>query len=166
MGLSIGKPDFQDKQTMSCYCDFMQKHFLYGIFIIADYPKKYNIMALERVSEKRAEERTRIAGDNMRNALEKVTRDYPLVKVARWKHFMNQRYEDNLKVLEKVYQTDLSFQKRCNEFVNEFLHNPANLAKWKESNQPPISKAKDYLLDELALLIAAPFSFSLPVCEI
>lgn len=166
MGLSVGKPDFEDRETMISYSQFMQDHFLYSVFIVADYPKKYNIMALENVSEKNAEERARIAGDNMRNALEKITRDYPLVKVARWRHFMNQRYEDNLKSLERAYQLDLSFQQSTNEIVREFLSNPANLAKWKESNDPPIFKAKDYVLDEIALLVSAPFLFPLPACEI
>lgn len=166
MGLSVGKPDFENKENMASYCQFMQKHFLYGVFIIADYPKKYNIMALEGVSEKRAEERASIAGDSMRNSLEKITRDYTFVKVARWQNFMNQKYKDNLRVLESAYQSDLTFQQSSNKIVREFLNSPTNLTKWKESNQPPVSKAKDYLLDELALLISAPFSFPLPVCEI
>lgn len=166
MGLSVGKADFEDHEAMISYCDFMQKNFAYGVFIIADYPKKHNIMALEEVSERRAEERTRIAGDNMRNALEKITRDYPFVKVARWQHFMDERYRYNLKVLEQGYSSDLTFSQSCDNIVSEFLNTPSNLAKWKEKNQPPISVAKNYLLDELALLVSAPFSFPLPVCEI
>jgi hypothetical protein len=40
---------------------------------------------------------------------------------------------------------------------------PANRAKWKSN--PPIEIAKEFCLDELALLVSAPFSFLLPVCE-
>ena len=103
MGLSVGKQGFENHDAMVSYCDFMQNNFLYGLFVIADLPKKYNIMALDGDSEKRAEERTRIAGDNMRNALERITRDYPLIKVARWKDFMNPSYRYNLEVLKKAY---------------------------------------------------------------
>ena len=149
MGISVGKSDFEDREIMKSYCDFMQEQFLYGVFIIADYPKKYNIMALENVPEKRAEERTRIAGNNMRNALEKITRDFPLIKVSRWKCFMNQRYRDNLEVLERAYASDLTFQESCNDIVLDFLNCNSNVNKWKEQKQPPILIAKNYLLDEL-----------------
>src|SRR3989344_38874 len=101
MGLSVGKQEFTNLDIMREYAQFMQNRFLYGIFLIGDYPKKYNIMALEGVSEKKAEERTRIAGDNMRNALEKITRDYPLVKVTRWRNFMTPSYEHNLEILKR-----------------------------------------------------------------
>ena len=166
MGLSVGKTDFEDKETMITYCDFIQQHFLYGVFLIGDYPKKYNIMALERVSEKYAEKRARIAGENMRNFLEKVTRDYPFIKVARWQNFMNGLYRDNLKVLEQGYNSNSPFHQECNNLVYEFLNNPSNLTKWEGRYPHPILVAKNYLLDELALLVSAPFSFSLPVCEI
>ncbi len=114
MGLSVGKQDFENHNAMASYCDFMQSNFLYGLFVIADFPKKYNIMALDGSSEKRAEERTRIAGDNMRNALERITRDYPLVKVTRWRDFMTSSYEQNLKILREAYSNDPDFQEKCN----------------------------------------------------
>ena len=166
IGLSVGKVDFETPNIMNAYCQFMQHHFLYGIFMIGDYPKKYNIMALDGGSEKKAEERPRVAGDNMRNNLEKVTRDYPFVKVARYKHFMTPLYQTNLTVLQTVYVSNLSFQRSANEIVDEFLNIPTNLTKWRGIKEPPASKVKDYLLDELALLTSAPFSFPLPVCEI
>lgn len=166
MGLSVGKTDFETRHIMDAYCQFMQQHFLYGVLMVGDYPKKHNIMALDGVSEKKAEERTQVAGDSMRNALEKITRDYPLVKVARYKHFMTSIYEHNLTVLQNTYASDLLFQRSANEIANEFLNIPSNLLKWKGRKEPPVSKTKDYLLDELALLISAPFFFPLPVCEI
>src|SRR3989344_6827211 len=166
MGLSVGKQDFENPAVMASYCDFMQNNFLYGLFVIADYPKKYNVMALEGYSEKRAEERRRIAGDNRRNALEKITRGYPLVKVARWKNFMTPSYEHNLEVLRRAYSEDARFQVSTNSFVREFLNSPANLQRLREDDREQVSIAKEYLLDELALLIAAPFAIHLPVCEI
>ncbi len=165
MGLSVGKQEFTNLDIMREYAQFMQDRFLYGIFLIGDYPKKYNIMALEGVSEKKAEERTRIAGDNMRNALERITRDYPLVKVMRWKKFMDEKYSHNLQVLRASYDNDSQFRSLANEIVGNFLNLPSNRTKWKTTS-PPIAVAKEYLLDELAGLLAIPFSIPLPVCEI
>jgi tRNA-dependent cyclodipeptide synthase len=166
MGLSIGKQDFENTLAMDSYCDFMQENFLYGLFVIGDFPKKYNIMALDGDSEKRAEERTRIAGDNMRNVLERITRNYPLVKVTRWRNFMTPSYEHNLGVLRKAYTRDAGFQESVNDLVRGFLHSPANLIKLRADDRTQVALAKEYLLDELALLVAAPFSIPSPVCEI
>ena len=168
MGLSVGKVNFENPEAMKAYSEFMQNNFLYGVFVIADFPKKYNIMALDGASEKTAEQRTQIAGDNLRNALEKTTRDFPRVKVARWKHFMDSLYGDNLEVLSKAYETEEGFQQACNHLVWEFLSLPANLARRNKSASLAdcVAMSKNYVLDELALLVSAPFSFPLPVCEI
>jgi len=150
---------------MASYCDFMQNNFLYGLFVIADFPKKYNIMAIDGDSEKKAEERARIAGDNMRNALERITRDYPLVKVSMWRNHMDDKYIRNIKVLQEGYAADNGFRFSANELVNKFLSLPSNRVKWKTS-EPPTDIAKNYLLDELAGLLSIPCSIQLPVCEI
>jgi len=165
MGLSIGKKEFMDKEIMEDYTKFMQDYFIHSVLIVADFPKKYNIMALEGVSEKAAEERSRIGGDNMRNMLEKITRDYPLVKVARWKDFMTKEYRNNLRVIHSGYEYHSGFQEGVRNLVEEFLHSSQNLARPRVLN-PSRDMLKDYVLDELAFLLAAPLSFSLPICEI
>lgn len=166
MGLSVGKQDFMRKETMHEYGAFMQENFPFSFFVIADYPKKYNLMALEGFSERKAEERTRVAGDDLRNMLEKVTRNYPRVKVTRWGHFMNEDYLHNLGIVKNAYVQNPEFKDEVDSFAQEFLTLPTNIAKLKGDGKNQIAIAKEYVLDELAFLVAFPVNFSIPVCEI
>lgn len=165
MGISIGKIDFMNPQIMMEYSRFMQEKFQFSLLIIGDLPKKYNIMALEGVSEKKAEEKTRAAGNDMLGMLEKITANFPLVKVSRWRNHMGERYARNLKILQESYANNDKFRASSNDLVNDFLSLPLNRVKWKTS-EPPTNIAKNYLLDELAGLLSIPFIFELPVCEI
>jgi tRNA-dependent cyclodipeptide synthase len=149
---------------MRAYAEFMQEQFIHGIFIVADFPKKYNIMAFEGVSEKEAERRATIAGDGLRNGLEKITRDYPFVKVARWKHFMTSDYEHNLQILHQEFEKCVLFHDEVNTIANAFAEN--NKHRWSSSEKPSIAILKEYVLDEVAFLLAVPCSFSTPVCEV
>ena len=168
MGLSVGKADFENPQTMTEYARFMQERFAYSLMVVADVPKRHNIMALEGVSEVKAEQRARVAGDDMRNAIEKITRDYPNVKVARWRHFAEEKYSHNLEVLQEAYRSDGEFMDECNcvvwKFLSQSMGNPRTNPNISVADR--VANAKNYLLEELALLVAIPFAFQLPVCEI
>ncbi len=166
MGLSVGKQQFMNPAIMEHYARFMQDRFTHSVLLVWDYPKKYNIMALDGLDEDAAEGRALMAGNQLRSNLEKVTRDFPTVKVARWRHFMTPKYQHNLQVMRRAYEEDTEFRESCKELTLDFLSLPENKAKWKDPNNPPIDIAKEYVLDELAGLIAAPFAFRLPLCEI
>jgi len=166
MGVSVGKADFMNPAIMEQYARFMQEHFVHSVIVIADFPKKYNIMALQGVSEDTAQKRAEMAGNELRTNLERVTRDFPTVKVARWRHFMNPDYAHNLRVMREGYSQDREFRQSCDELVMDFLNIPENRARWTERTNPPLDVAKEYVLDELALLIAIPRYFRLATCEI
>ena len=166
IGLSVGKAEFMNPVIMERYAQFMQDHFAYSVMIIADFPKKYNIMALRGVTEDVAEKRTEMAGNELRTNLERVTRDFPTVKVARWRQFMTPDYEHNLRVMRGAYLQESEFRNSCDGLVMDFLNIPENKARWSSQANPPLEVAKEYVLDELALFLSVPLSFRLPICEI
>ena len=168
MALSIGKKDFSDLTAMQEYATFMKDHFVHSVLLIADLPKIHNIMALEGVSWNEAERRAKIAGDDMQRSLEKIVRSFPSVKVSRWADFQDIYYDFHRQAMvqEYAFNADPVFKNGVDALTMEFLELPANKAKWKDPNTPPLDIAKRYVLDELAMLTAIPHSFELPLCEI
>ncbi|MDP1694543.1 MAG: tRNA-dependent cyclodipeptide synthase [Candidatus Woesearchaeota archaeon] len=166
-GISIGKKEFCDLDIMKEYMQFMDQTFRFSTILIADIPKRHTIMALEGIQEPVALRRALTAGNDIEHALERISRPFPHVKVARWSVFSQYlSYSDNLKIIQRSYVADTSFRKGVDSMVKAFLNIPNNKKKWQEiSDDPPVALAKEYVLEELAMLTSFSASHN-PVCEI
>ena len=168
MGISVGKKDFMDKDIMKEYAEFISNNFLYGVFLVGDFPKRWNIMALEGLGEHKSRKRALKAGDELYRFLEKITLDMPNIKPMRWRSFESEEYSHNLETLLSAYQSNSQFRNSSNERVLEFLQTPSNLEKIQEQVTLSIALdlSKNYYLEEMALLLSVPFKFNHPLVEI
>lgn len=160
MGLSAGKSLFMNREVMEAYTYFGCHHFKSFTFIIADLPKRFNLMALEGINEVTATYRSAVLGLDMERFMKKITDSYSRVNVTRWiDHVTDPNYLHNLDVLSQAYSSDDQFSFECNEFVWSFLSTPSNIDRARTSGNTidqRVSLCKNYLLDELAMLIALP----------
>ncbi len=162
LGLSIGKKEFENDQIITAYAYYLHETFDFSLMIIADTLKRHNIMAIEGVSETEALRRASIAGNNLFRFIEKKTRRLYNVKVARWDDFMQEvPCRKDLLSLQQGYKESISFRRDCDDCVRLFLENPSNLAKinMHSTLEKAVSIAKDYLLEELAVMSALPQLF-------
>src|SRR3989344_6709992 len=140
MGLSVGKVGFGDKETMKAYSEFMHERYPKSYFLIADLPKKYNIMAIEGVDENEAIRRVNIAGEDMARFITGCAKEFPEIEVKRWNDFaIHPLYLKNLALLKGNYERDklrvelrnmthyklldTNFTQECNYLVWAFLSN-------------------------------------------
>jgi len=170
MGLSAGKSLFTSSEAMKAYACFGHEKFRSFTFLIADLPKRYNLMALEGIDEVRATYRTAIIGLDMRRLLKKITGNYKNVTVRNWIDFSdNEDYQKNLALLNNAYQSDNGFSFECNSIVWGFLSLPKNLERSQRlgnSLEDRVKICKSYVLDEFAMLLAVPKILGEDVCEI
>ncbi len=164
MGLSVGKLLFQDKVAMRDYAQFLGSSFAQGIFLIADLPKRYNIMAIDEVSKETAQRRALLQGDNQQRMLQKLIQSIPNVTVTRWSDFQTPSYRDNLSVLRAEYAKQVAFRESVDDYVASFMR--AHEGKIAGRRAAALAVAKEYVLDELALLTSLTTQFRLPVCQI
>jgi len=169
MGLSLGKPLFNNKNAMTAYASFMNDNFSSSYLLIADIPKRHNIMALDQINEEEAYRRVKIASSNMKKFLEKVASPYPSIKICNWTDFTGKDYETNLSILQKAYAQDKRFGMACDESVKAFLELPQNKMKIHNSArtfEDILTRVARYRLEELAMLLAIPKRFDGLFCEI
>ncbi len=166
MGLSVGKKLFGNKKVIREYAEFMSKHFSESYFLIADLPKKYNIMAIEGISEQSALTKVMRAGYCMRIFLERITEDFPNVYVKNYSELQDENYWENLKVLKKAYMQNKEFRDLCQKDVRKFLNLSRNKEKIECRNFERVLKiAVKYRIDELAILLSIPLGYE-KFCEI
>lgn len=169
MGISAGKPAFSNRKIMKRYIDFMQEQFLESYFLIADSPKRHNIMGMEGVSEEEAMRRADITGYDTLRFMERLVIGSTGIKIKRWRDFSNhQFYTSNLDILNRSYSENNSFKEECNQLVLAFLSNQNNNPNFNASisREEKVSKCSKYLLEELAMLLALPAILERPLCEI
>jgi tRNA-dependent cyclodipeptide synthase len=169
MGLSLGKFLFNNKEVMAAYASFMADQFSESYLLIADLPKRHNIMALDQVDEEEAYRRIKIASSDMKRFLEKVVMPYSNIKINTWTDCTNEAYENNLLILQKAYMQDKRFRATCDEGVKEFLNLPQNKMKIQDSARTlddVLTQVARNRLEESAMLLAFPARFDGQVCEI
>ncbi len=162
LGLSVGKKEFQDKELIQAYAEYLHNTFNFSLMIVADTPKRHNIRAIEGVSEREASRRVLVAGDDFLRFIEKVTRPFYRVRPTRWLYLAKETpCKDDLMLLNQGYTESTSFRDDCNEHTRSFLKQPSNLAKIEQHStlERSVAIAKDYLLEELALVFALPKIF-------
>lgn len=168
MGLSVGKKIFENKKIMSQYAEFMNDHFSNSFFLIADLPKRYNLIAIEGINENSALRRVLMAGNNMERFLQKIVKPFSRVGIKRYSELQSKEYEDNLEVLRQAYENNPDFRSECDKAVFEFLSLPQNRRKILERKnlfKDSLRLATNYKIDELALLLAMPLKTN-NLCEI
>ena len=166
MGLSVGKKIFEDKKIMRGYSRFLADTFAKSFFLVADLPKRYNIMAIENISEQEALTRVMKAGYNLRVFLEKITRDMPNVNVKNYSELQSPAYYENLRILEKAYKLNVQFKMECDADVRNFLSIDRNKEKLNGRNfEKALETAVKYRIDELAILLAIPCGCN-KICEV
>ena len=169
MGLSLGKPLFSNKRIMSDYIDFLHENFDESYLLIADNPKRHNIVALEGISEEEALKRISETSRNMRVFLEKLASKYLDIHVINWDESIDENYDHNLSILTRKYHENQEFREECDEGVNEFLSIPSNKGKLEgigSTLERGVEVASRYHLEELAMLLSLPVALGKKVCEV
>ena len=162
MGLSLGKMLFQDKKVMEAYAKFLSDNFSEAFFFIADLPKRYNIMAIEGLSEDKALERIKKGSNNLLKFIESVSEKYPNLSVKIYRELQDESYRHNLEILNKTYLEDHKFRHLLRRGVVDFLSLPNNKKKIESSDnsfEKSIDIAINYRLDELAMLLSLPCNY-------
>ena len=169
MGLSLGKPLFYDRGIMGSYIGFLHENFMKSYLLIADKPKRYNIMALEGISENDVLVRISKASKDMRIFLRKLSSKYEDIYIVDWSEVADDNYQHNLAILTLMYQQNEKFREECGERVIEFLSIPSNSKKIEQIGstlEKALEIASRYHLEELAMLLSLPISLGEKVCEI
>ena len=169
LGLSLGKSIFYDRKAMEQYAKYLDSQFSESYLLIADLPKRHNIMALEGISEERAIERVIVASKDFRKFLDSIVSSYPRIHILNWEDATDDNYNSNLGNLRRLYKENTLFREDCNERVNEFLSISANkrrLAVFGKTPGEVVHLASNYLLEELAMLLSLPIRLGEKVCEI
>ena len=168
LGISVGKKLFNNKNVIESYAKFASEHFSDFFFLIADLPKRFNIMALENIGEEDALKKVESAGKDTEVFISKIVNEYPNLSVIRWNEFCDSDYEYNLRVLYDAYEKDIEFRKAIENDVLEFLSIPGNQEKLRENKigiKKALTKSVNYRIDELAILLAIPCKYE-SICEI
>ena len=129
MGLSLGKQLFENKNVMYFYSKFLSENFSEAFFLIADLPKKYNIMAIEGVSEEEALERIRNTSQKYKIFLERMTESFPNISIKHYADLQDENYFHNIEILREAYLKDLKFRHQVRRDVADFLCLPNNKRK-------------------------------------
>lgn len=165
-GLSTGKRLFYDKSYMDRIVLYMRKNAPVSYFIVADKPKRHNLMAIEGYSQQDALRKALGQGDD----LERFIAKYHTVPILRWSHIEQLRvYQHNLQVLQSAWCSNSTFRQDCQKLVLEFLQLPANLQKIHNSGihlSKAVEIASQYVVEELALLTGFPVTVGGKVLEI
>jgi tRNA-dependent cyclodipeptide synthase len=162
MGLSLGKQLFENKNVMQFYSRFLSENFSESFFLIADLPKKYNIMAIEGVSEDEALKRINNTSQKYKIFLERMTEGFPNISIKHYAELQDENYFHNIKVLREAYLKDLKFRLQVRKDVVDFLSLPNNKKKIDSSQlsfNESVDIAINYRIDELALLLAIPCKY-------
>lgn len=169
LGFSLGKSIFYDRKAMEQYAKYLGSQFSESYLLIADLPKRHNIMALEDISEERALERVIVASEDFRKFLDSIISSYPRIHILNWEEATDDNYNFNLSNLKKLYKEHNLFREDCNQRVNEFLSISANKRRLAVSGKTPeevAHLASNYLLEELSMLLSLPIRLGEKVCEI
>lgn len=166
MGLSLGSQQFLDKQAMREYSQFMSETFHESTFILGDYLKIHNIMALEGVSKNHAFEKVIRQRDAMSGLLKKILPDN--VHVRNYSDMMTIGVEISQAATETGYSYDDQFRRDCDMVVRGFLRPLVrNLNQHYREKECAQSGCTKYFLDELGFLNRVPEQLSEgDVCEI
>jgi tRNA-dependent cyclodipeptide synthase len=169
MGLSLGKPQFNNKKIMEEYINFLTNNFNKSFLIIGDLPKRHNILALENVREEEALQRISKTSKNMRRFLEKLSSKYSNIQIIDWTDSSDLDYCHNLSILKREYNNNLEFQEECNNIVRKFISIPSNKDKLEvigSNIKQGVKISSNYLLEELSMLLSLPLKLGVNVCEI
>ena len=169
IGISLGKPLFYNKEVMEGYVDFLHENFAKAYLLIADTPKRHNIIALEGISEEEALQRITTTSEETKIFFEKLASKYSDVHIINWNDASDDNYKHNLNVLTRKYHESPEFREECDERVREFLSIPSNKQKLDEIGstlEKGVGVASKYHLEELAMLLSFPVSLGERVCEI
>jgi len=152
---------------MRFYVNYLGRHFPESHILIADEPKKHNIMAIDGVSEGEAMRRVRIGSADLERAIRRQIPDEfeKYISVHNWSSFNEiGEYKHNLEVLGRAYEVGGEFRDDCDEFVRKFL--ACSTRRIAGGVERALSIAMNYLLEELAMLNAVETQFSDSVTEI
>ncbi len=169
IGLSLGKQEFINKKVMEGYIDFLTKDFNKSFLLIADLPKRHNILALENVKEEEALQRVTIASKDMRRFLEKLSSKYSNIQIIDWTDSSDSNYHHNLNILKREYNNNLDFQEECDSMLRNFISIPSNKDKLEvigSNIKQGVKISSNYLLEELSMLLSLPLKLGVNVCEI
>jgi tRNA-dependent cyclodipeptide synthase len=168
MGLSVGKKQFERTDVMKEYIEFMDKQFSESYFIIADWPKKYNYMAINNTKEEHAEKKSLEQGEKLKTFLTKLTSNLPNTHILTWLETRDEHYEHISEIIDEGYEEDHTFKKDCKTEVSTFLSLENNLKKiLKHSTvEEAYNTSKNYFLEELKLILSFHQQFGNGATEI
>lgn len=144
--VSIGAKKFQDPTVFDAYIKLLDNNFNQSILLLIDTPKRHNYKAIQGIPEEQAlsriEDHVRTIKNTLRTSLTNTT-----VTVKRFNALTDEAYQANLTTLLSAYEEDEAFRDDVTQnWVRPFL------AETTEPTPQKIHKAKDYFLEEFALL--------------
>ena len=163
MGLSLGKKLFYDKKFIKSFASFLNDNFDESFLLIADLPKKYNLIAIDGLSESEAQNKIIIASREMRIFLERTLKEFDNVKVKSYCELQDENYLHNLNLLKEAYKQNKEFREQIRKDVEDFIRLPINKEKILKrgfSIEEAIDISLNYRLDELAILLSIPCRFN------
>ncbi|MAG45604.1 MAG: hypothetical protein CMH63_02410 [Nanoarchaeota archaeon] len=154
--VSMGKPYFGDRENMEFYVRYLDDNFSEGHVLVVDSPKRYNLMALEGITEEEALGRIEEHYGNYEKMVSGMLTNTG-VSLRRFNDFWDEKCEENLQVFGKAYGTDSEFRADANGLIGEFLEGTRHRT---ERGVGP-EEVKDYFLEEMSLLSAISTRFPL-----
>lgn len=176
LGISLGKQHFHDTQNMKRYIEYMNTYFEQGYFLIADHPKRHNLVALEGITYPEADSRMEKQSIDYENFLRKLTDPHPDLHILSFEEYvLADAYQWNLLLLQTAFaQGDAkdphSFRSHVEMAVDQFLEQFYVHDQPLDPDRPPKDFARDiskeYVLEEMALLEGIQTLLPAPLTEI